>query len=322
MQNFQPKLLVVIPAFNEEKSIGFVIEKIPKNIEGVGEIETLVIDDGSTDNTAKIAEEKGAIVFSYSKNKGLGFAFKTGIEKALKLKADLMVNIDADGQFDPQDIPKLIKPILEGKADMVTATRFRDRDSIPQMPKFKKWGNKLFTKLINFLTKEHFTDCQCGFRSYSKEAILHLNLFGRFTYTQEVFIDLLNKGMLIREVPVRVRYYKERKAKITSSLPLYFVKALMIIFRTFRDNKPLVFFGFPGLVIFSAGFVFGLYSFIYFLITSQTTPVRMYFFIGVALLTFGFLLIILALIADMLKRIRQNQERLLYYQKKKLYYGD
>ncbi|MFH1841362.1 MAG: glycosyltransferase family 2 protein [Candidatus Nealsonbacteria bacterium] len=309
------KLLIVIPAYNEEENIGFVIEKIPRSIEGVSEIKILVVDDGSTDNTARMSKEKGAVVVSHQKNKGLGLAFRTGIEESLKFKADLIVNIDADGQFDPNDIQKLISPILKGEADMVTATRFKN--STPQIPLFKKWGNKLFTGLVNFLTKEHFTDTQCGFRAYSKEAVLHLNLFGRFTYTQEVFICLLNKGIAIKEVPVEVKYQKGRKAKISSSLPLYFIKAIVIIFQTFRDYKPLIFFGLPGLIIFGAGFGFGLYSFIYFLITSQTTPVRMYFFVGVALITFGFLLIILALIADMLRRIRQNQEEILYKLKKK-----
>jgi len=313
------KLIVIIPAFNEEKTIAQVIKNIPKTIEGIDEIEILVIDDGSTDDTAKIAKEAGALVVSHTKNEGLGIAFSTGIKEALKQGADIVVNIDADNQFDPQEIPKLIKPILEKKAEMVAGSRFEDKASISQIPFIKRWGNKAFTLLINLLTRQNFTDTQCGFRAYSKEALLRLNLFGRFTYTQEVFLDLVNKGLKIVQVPVKVKYYKEREAKISSSFFRYFCQTILIILRTFRDYKPLVFFGVPGLAIFGAGILFWFYSFVYWLIHHQTTPVRMYFFIGVALVIFGFLLIILALIADMLKRIRQTQEEILYRLKKKEY---
>lgn len=313
------KLIIIIPAFNEEKTIAQVIQEIPRNIEGINELQILVTDDGSTDNTAREAKNAGASVVSHIKNEGLGIAFSTGIREALKQGADIVVNIDADGQFDPKDVPKLVKPILEKKAEMVVGSRFEDKTSLAQVPFLKRWGNKAFTSLINILTKQRFTDTQCGFRAYSREAILRLNLFGRFTYTQEVFLDLVNKGLKIEQVPIKVKYYKDRRAKITSSLLGYFLRTIIIILRTFRDYKPLVFFGIPGVTVFGAGIIFWLYSFIYWLIHYQTTPVRMYFFVGLGLLIFGFLLIILALIADMLKRLRQNQEEILYKLKKKEY---
>ena len=313
------KLIVLIPAFNEEKTISQVIRNIPEHIDNIDEMKILVVNDGSTDNTAKTAEEAGAFVVSHSRNRGLGIAFATGIKESLKEGADIIVNIDADGQFNPQDIPKLIEPILKDQADMVTASRFRNKDLTSGMSKLKKWGNKGFTGLINILTRKHFTDTQCGFRAYSREAALHLNLFGKFTYTQEVFLDLVNKGIRIKEVAVPVKYYKEREAKISRSLISYFFRAITIILRTFRDYKPLVFFGISGLIVFGGGTIFVFYSFVYWLIIHRTTPIRMYLLVGIALLVFGFLLIILALIADMLKRIRQNQEEILYKLKKKEY---
>jgi glycosyltransferase involved in cell wall biosynthesis len=316
------KLIIIIPAFNEEKTIARVIQEIPRNIEGIDELKVLVIDDGSTDDTVKEAKNAGALVVSHTKNEGLGIAFSTGLKEALKQGADIMVNIDADGQFDAKDIPKLVRPILEKRAEMVAGSRFEDKTSISQIPLIKRWGNKAFTSLINILTRQHFTDTQCGFRAYSREAILRLNLFGRFTYTQEVFLDLVNKGLKIEQVPIKVKYYKDRQAKISSSLFGYFLRTIVIILRTFRDYKPLIFFGIPGLTVFGAGIIFWLYSFVYWLIHFQTTPVRMYFFIGAALLIFSFLLIILALIADMLKRIRQNQEEILYKLKKQEYKKD
>lgn len=313
------KLIVIIPAYNEEKTIAQVIREIPRQIEGINKIEVLVIDDGSTDNTIQEAKNTGAVVVSHKKNEGLGFAFSTGIKEALKMGADIIVNIDADGQFDPKEIPKLVKPILEKKAEMVAGSRFEDKATISQIPFARRWGNKAFTSLINILTREKFTDTQCGFRAYSREAVLRLNLFGKFTYTQEVFLDLVNKGLKIEQVPITVKYYKERQAKISSSLFKYFLQTIIIILRTFRDYKPLVFFGIPGVSIFGAGIIFWLYSFIYWLIHHQTTPIKMYFFVGTGLVIFGFLLTVLALIADMLKRIRRNQEEILYKLKKEEY---
>ncbi|MDD5638519.1 MAG: glycosyltransferase family 2 protein [Candidatus Pacebacteria bacterium] len=313
------KLVILIPAFNEEKSLGKVLGKIPRKIKGIDKIDVLVVNDGSTDQTAAVARQNGAKVISHQKNRGLGAAFKTGIDEALKMGADIIVNIDADGQFNPKDIPLLIAPILSGQAQMATATRFKEKALIPaNIPPAKLWGNRQFTRLINFLTKQNFTDTQCGFRAYSREAALRLNLFGQFTYTQEVFIDLLEKGMTITEVPLKVTYFKnsQRKSAISGSLLKYGFRALEIILRTFRDYRPLLFFGIPGMAICLPGFILALGSLIYWLILKKTTPVRMYLFTGIVLILFGFLLIFLALVADMFKRMRKNQEEILYQMKK------
>ena len=314
------KLVILIPAFNEEKSLGKVLEKIPRKIKGIDQVDVLVVNDGSTDQTAAIARRNGAKVISHQKNRGLGAAFKTGINEALKMGADIIVNIDADGQFNPKDIPLLIAPILSGQAQMATATRFKEKSLIPaNIPPAKLWGNRQFTKLVNFLTGENFTDTQCGFRAYSREAALRLNLFGQFTYTQEVFIDLLEKGMTITEVPLKVTYFKnsQRKSAISGSLLKYGFRALEIILRTFRDYRPLLFFGIPGIAICLPGFILALGSLIYWLVLKKTSPVRMYLFTGIVLILFGFLLIFLALVADMFKRMRKNQEEMLYQMKKK-----
>jgi len=309
----EKKLVVMIPCYNEEKTLAQVVKKVPQKIPGVNQVEILVIDDGSTDKTAQIAKKLKVNLVSHYKNEGLGIAFKTGVEKALVLGADIITNIDADMQFNPLDIPKIAKPIIKGEADMVTATRFKDKKLMPKnMPKLKKIGNKGFTTLINLLTGESFTDTQCGFRAYTRETALRLTTFGKFTYTQEVFLDLANKGMKIIEVPVKVKYFKGRKTKISGSLFKYGLKALAIILQAFRDYRPLVFFGIPGVIISSFGFILSAASLVYWLILHRTQPVRMYLFTGIFLLTFGLLLLILALIADMLKRLRRNQEELLY----------
>lgn len=318
-ENENVKLVVILPAYNEQNTIGEVIREIPRNINRINKITILVINDGSTDNTAKIAKESGASVISHTSNKGLGATFSDGINEALKMEADIIINIDADDQFDAGDIPNLIKPILDDSADMVTGSRFKNAQKIPNMSNLKRFGNRFFVWLINSLTGKKFTDTQCGFRAYSREAALNLNLFGGFTYTQESLLDLLGKGQRIKEVPVSVMYYPERNSKISSSLFSYGIQALMIILRTFRDYYPLKFFGLPGLIISGLGSVGALYSFTFWFITGYTTPVKTLFFSAMTLLILGFLMVILALVADMLKRIRRNQEEILYRLKKKEY---
>jgi len=320
MKNQEKKLIVMIPAFNEELSLPWVISAIPKKIEGFDKIETIVINDGSTDKTAKIAKKSGAHVISHDSNKGLGAAFQTGINTALAKGADVIINIDGDMQFNPTDIPKLMTPIIAGQADMVTATRFKNKDDVSKnMPRAKKIGNFFFTNLVNTLTGQKFTDSQCGFRAYSREAAIRLNLFGSFTYTQEVFFDLINKGLRIKEIPIKVKYYKHRNSHISSSLLNYGLNALVIVLRTFRDWRPLLFFGIPGLAVFGTGILFSLYFSIYWLMHHQTTPVKTYGSIGISCLILGFLLIILALIADMFKRMRRNQEEIIYQLRRENY---
>ncbi|MFH2105268.1 MAG: glycosyltransferase family 2 protein, partial [Parcubacteria group bacterium] len=132
------KLVVIIPAYNEAKTIATVINKIPRDLAGVDRVEVVVINDGSTDQTAKLAQEVGAVVVSLKQNQGVGGAFSAGMKAALKRKAGVIVNIDADGQFNPQDIPKLVSPILQGEADFVTCSRFKDKELVPTMPALKK----------------------------------------------------------------------------------------------------------------------------------------------------------------------------------------
>ena len=161
-QKINSHIVVMIPAFNEEASIGSVIKAIPR--EFAKTVEVIVIDDGSTDSTKAIAKKSGADrIISHNTNKGLGNTFRTGIDAALSMGADIIVNIDGDGQFDPSDIPNLVKPILDCEADATTCTRFGSKDLIPEMPLIKKFGNYFFTSFINFLTWESFSDTLCWF---------------------------------------------------------------------------------------------------------------------------------------------------------------
>nr|MBA4405530.1 glycosyltransferase family 2 protein [Nanoarchaeum sp.] len=306
------KLVVMIPAYNEENTIAKVIEDIPKKITGISEIQVLVMDDGSKDKTVEVSKKAGANVVSNHRNMGLGKNFKKGIEQALKLKADIIVNIDGDGQFDPKDIPKLVTPILSDEFDMVTATRFANKEHAKNVPFVKRLGNKGFTSLVSKITGQKFTDTQCGFRAYSREAALRLNTFGKFTYTQEVFIDLVSKDMRIKEIPLSVRYFKERKSKISGKLVSYGFRSLGIISNAFRDTRPLNFFGGPGIIVFGLGLLGGLFSLVYYLTHLLTTPIKTLFNVSVFFMIFGLLLIIFGLLADMMRRIKLVQEEILY----------
>jgi len=317
------KLVIIIPSYNEEDTIGDVINRIPLSFEGIDQIIPLVIDDGSTDQTVTLAKAAGAEVISHAQNRGVGFAFNTGLEAALELGADIMVNIDADGQFSPQEINRLIAPILNGKADFVAGDRFIDDNRHHRKPKnmpiIKYWGNLWMSRLISLLSKEYYRDVSCGFRAYSKKALLWLNLRGKFTYTQETFLDFSNKGLDITSVPVHVKYFTDRKSKVAGNLFKYTFRTLKIIIRAYRDYNPLKFFGWLSMPPFIIGLGCGIFFLIHFIRVGEFFPYKFMGFAAVYLISLALLLWIVGLLADMFMRMRANEEKLLYIEKKRRY---
>ena len=166
------KLLVAVPCFNEAKTIVTVIKRIPLVIADISQISVLVVDDGSTDNTSQYASENGAFVIRHNINRGVGAAFNTAVNYAIENKFDIMINIDGDGQFSPEDIPKIISPIISNEADFVTASRFKDKAFTPVMPRTKLYGNYMMSMLVSRLTRIKFYDVSCGFRAYSRETLI------------------------------------------------------------------------------------------------------------------------------------------------------
>lgn len=314
------QLTVLIPAFNEAATIGSVIQAIPDSIPGVQSVDVVVVDDGSTDNTASIARGRGATVVSHPHRLGVGGAFHTGVREALSRGADIIVNIDADGQFDAKDIPALIEPVIRGSAGFVTATRFAKPELMPKMPAIKIWGNRGVTRLVNMITGKHFTDVSCGFRAYSREAALRMSLFGKFTYTQEVFIDLVFKGIEIVEMPLKIRGQREHGASRVYIGPWHYAtKSASIMFRAARDYKPFYFIGLPGIVVFLLGVAGTLFVLNHYLQTGQTAPYRSLVTVAGVLLIIGFLLLFISLVADMIHRNRILIEEQLYLTRKKTY---
>jgi hypothetical protein len=201
---------------------------------------------------------------------------------------------------------------------MVTGNRFEN--GIPDnMPKSKYWGNKQMSRLISIISGKKFRDVSCGFRAYSREALLRLNLFVAFTYTQETILDMVYKGVRVMEYPVDVVYFKDRKSRVAGSILNYTFRTLRIILKTLRDYKPLFFFGGMGGLSMFVGLLFVIFLFTYYFVADKFTPYKAFGFIGLGFLIFGLLLFIVGLLADMFNRVRQNQERILYEMKKERY---
>jgi glycosyltransferase involved in cell wall biosynthesis len=304
-----------MPALNEEKDIKHVIAALPKAIDGIDCIEHLVIDDGSTDQTAELALAAGAKVILHRRNRGVGVAFQSAVQFALENEADILVGIDADRQFDPTEIPTLIEPILTEKADMVIGNRFTV--GMPaNMPDLKYWGNKKIAQLVSYVSGQTFEDVSCGFRANSREALLHLNIFAQFTYTHETILSLAYQGLRIVEHPITVKYDPERKSRVAASILNYAMQTSKIVLRVMLDYRPIRVFGSLSAIFISIGIGFELFLFGHYLLTKSFSPYKATGFIGLGFIVFGMLVLIIALIADMLNRLRISQDKVLYELKK------
>lgn len=316
------KVVVVIPALNEEQTILKVIKLMPDLADLDIKLIPVVIDDGSTDRTGQLAREAGVTVITHTKNLGVGKSFQDGLKFSFENNADIMVNIDADLQYDPQDIRKLIQPILEDRADFVTADRFMSEsgklERPANMPAIKFWGNQQMTKLVNSLAGSNVGDASSGFRAISREAILNLNLSGKYTYTHETILDLGFKGMRLESIPIEVKYFPERKSRVANNLFSYGARTLNIIIRAFRDYKPLHFFGLLAAFPLIGGFALLLFSLIYYIIHQSFSPYKFVSFIGIYLFSLGLLLLIIGFLSDILVSIRLTGEKQLYLQKKQM----
>lgn len=317
------KLVVTIPALNEEKTIAQVVRGVPRDIPGIDEVEVIVVNDGSTDSTRTQALAAGATVIDLPGRGGLGLVFRAGFDQAMRRGADVIVNIDGDGQFNPADIPKLIKPIIDDRVDFMTCSRFADPALRPAMPAVKYYGNQWVCWIINWICGgTRFTDVSCGFRAFNREAMYRLTLFGRFTYTQETFIDLFSKGLRIGEMPLKVRGVREYgKSRVARSILKYASSSLPIMLRAMRDIQPLKFFG--GIALFFAllGTLAGGFITIWYFLRGKTTPYASLIPLSGSFFALSFLLGALALLADMLGRHRRISEELLYLARRKIYHS-
>ncbi|MEN8252084.1 MAG: glycosyltransferase family 2 protein [Patescibacteria group bacterium] len=313
------KLIINIPAYNEAEVIGKTVQNMPRTFEGIDEVLVQVIDDGSKDGTAQISKEAGAdIVISHPTNRKLGVTFNTAVESALENGADIMINIDADGQFDSDEIPTLLKPILEGKADMVVGDRFR-AGSADGIPATKNSLNKLGAKIVSVFLNFDIHDLTCGFRAHNRETLLRLNRVSGFTYTQETIIDAIGKHLKIIWIPVTVRYFEGRQSRVVKSVWKFVNNSTKIIIKAVRDVRPMKFFGIPGVLLVLASFVTFIIFLNLYLPDLQITPYRNHLLTAIVLLLVGMQFIVFALVADMIKSNRQLTEDMMYQMKKQKY---
>jgi glycosyltransferase involved in cell wall biosynthesis len=304
------RIIVMIPAHNEEASIGEVIRRLPRSFDGY-RVEVLVIDDGSTDRTAAVAKESGAdSVASVGARRGLARAFAIGMNMALEHGADIVVNIDADGQYDPEQLPQLVEPILAGRADLVLGSRFAGW--IEEMPLGKRVGNRIATIMTSHLAGVNISDAQTGFRAFSREAALKLNVLGSYTYVQETLIQAAQKELRIVEIPVNFRKRAYGESRLVSSLFSYAGRAGLTMLRTYRDYRPLATFLVIGGALFMVGVIIGLRVLIHFIQTGQVTPFIPSAILTAVLVILGFQVIFLGLLADMLGGTRHLVEEALY----------
>lgn len=236
-----PRILAIIPAYNEAKNIASVVEKT--KAQG---LEVLVIDDGSRDGTEHVARAAGADVVVNRRNRGLGPTIRRGYQEALARGADIVVQLDADGQYDAAEIPKLVAPILSGEADMVLGARLANVKY--DMPAVKRFGNHAFTKVLQQVTDTDVKDGQTGFRAVHREVLLKCLPINRFSYTQEMIIRAAKEGFVIKSVDVNFYPRYDEHSRLFSSPFKFAMRGWWIIIRTLRDYNPAKFFVLPGLI--------------------------------------------------------------------------
>ncbi len=312
------KLIIQIPCYNEAKALPIALENLPRQLEGFDVVQWLVIDDGSSDNTAQAAKEHGADhVVSHTKNQGLARAFMTGLNACLKLGADIIVNTDADNQYNAADIPALVQPVLNGSADIVVGAR--PIGEISHFSRLKKTLQRLGSWVVRQVSSTDIPDAPSGFRAFSKEAAMQLNVFNEYTYTLETIIQAGQKNMAITSVPVRVN--KDlRPSRLFKSIPVYIQRSIMTIFRIFVIYKPFRFFFSIGLTLISIGTLIGL-RFLYIHFTQQEAGHIQSLILSAILLIAGFQTILVAFLADVLAANRKMLEEV-KYQLNVLRYGD
>src|SRR5438132_11541448 len=278
------KLIVQIPAYNEEQTIARTLRDIPKKIEGLTSVETLVIDDGSIDNTADAARQAGANhVVQVRTHRGLSAALVAGVDAALRLGADIIVNTDADNQYAGADIPKLVAPIIRGSAEVVIGDR--EVSTSPHMSPFKRLLQRLGSWTVGLASGVRVADVTSGFRAFSREAATQINVFNPFTQPLETIIQSGNRNLGVQCVTVRTNA-PSRPSRLYQGVGTYLRKSVVTIFRIYTLYKPLKTFFLIGLLLIFAGFAIGARFLFYFL---QHQPGHIQSLITLAVfLTIGF----------------------------------
>lgn len=300
------KLVVQIPCHNEAATLPAVLADIPGEIPGISSIQVLVIDDGSSDETAAVAKAMGAEVLKLPQRNGLARAFLAGLDRAIAMGADVIVNTDGDGQYRGVEIPKLVVPILEGRADLVVGVR--PVAEIASFSPLKKLLQRVGSAVTRFASATRVEDAPSGFRAFSRSAAMRMHVFNRYTYTVETIIQAGQKGMAIATVPVMVNP-PTRPSRLARGMTSYVGRQVNVLVRVFMTYRPFRFFAVPGIVFLFLGSVL-LLRFLYFYFTAGGQGHVQSVVIGAMLTGLGIFLMVIGLLADLISVNRQLLEDL------------
>lgn len=313
------KLIVQIPCYNEELTLPQTFKDLPDFIEGIDEIEYLIIDDGSTDNTVKVAKSLGIHhVVSFKQNKGLAAGFMAGIDACLRLGADIIVNTDADNQYSGSDIKNIVRPITEGKYDIVIGSR--PIDETEHFSKNKKVLQHFGSWVVRKASNTDIPDAPSGFRAYSRRAAMKINVINEYTYTLETIIQAGQNKIAITSVPINTNP-EMRKSRLFKSIGNYIKRSSLTIIRAYMMYKPLKFFCLIGMVIFIIGFAIAGRFLVFFLNGDGRGHVQS-ILLSILLLILGFQTVITGFQADLIASNRKLLEDIQYRVRKFDYDSD
>lgn len=311
------KLFVQIPCLDEEQTLPLVLSSIPDQVPGIDDVEIMVIDDGSSDRTVEVARELGVVHFvSHRQTQGLARSFSDGVDYALAHGADIVVNTDGDNQYPQERIPDLVRPILRGEADIVIADR--QTATIAQFSRFKKLMQRLGSWTVNKAARTHIPDAASGFRAYSKESLIRLNIVTQFSYCMETIIQAGNKRLALASVPV-VTNPKTRESRLFKNIWQHMFHSGLAIVRAFTMYRPYVVFAGTGAIL----TVLGLVPFVRYaaLLLSTHTPGQhiQSLLIGTMVICAALLSFVMGVVADLTRINRVLQEDALELQKRERY---
>ena len=289
------KLIIQIPCYNEAETLEIALNGLPKQIDGIDTIEYLIINDGSKDNTVEVAKNWGVHhIVNFKQNKGLAKGFMAGIDEALRQGADIVVNTDADDQYCGADIEKIVRPILDGKADIVIGARPIDETEhfSPLKKKLQHFGSWVVRKA----SKTDIPDAPSGFRAYSREAALQLNVVNEYTYTLEQIVQAGRNKIAIMSVPIRTNA-ELRPSRLFSSMFGYVKKSMLTIIRSYVMYKPLQFFMILGSVPVIAGIILGIRFLIRFFMGNGSGNIQSLILVSL-LITIGVMMWVIGILAD------------------------
>ncbi len=304
------KLSIIIPAYNEEKTIASVIDTIPKEFSSIDMVEVIVIDDGSTDKTVEIAKKCGAKVFSFKKNQGLAKAISFGFSKCIENDSDIMIILDADNQYDSTEIPLILKPIIEKKADVVLGDR--QVKKLDHMSYQKKIGNQIASKVLSKIIGIPISDGQTGFRAFNRESIKRIHLFSNYTYTQETIMQAKFKNLKIVEVPITFRK-RHDESRLISNIGTYAFRSASLLASTIVYYRPIKFFGILSAILFSIGIIFSVFMINYYFSTGMIRPYYSVIALSVLFLISGIVSMLMALMSAVSSRHSVLLEEILYH---------